>query len=122
MTNLAYKISSLYKKSFYVSIFIYLFEFGLSLASYPRLKSRVPLQLNASGVVAALTTAKYVVLLVPLACLFVSFLLSPEFIDARYGEGSPTSNEVKIAFFLVQVLLTVNSLTYLYLVITAYLK
>lgn len=121
MTTLAYRISSLYKKSFYVSIVIYLLEFGLLLASYPRLKSRVPLQLNMSGV-ATLTTTKYVVLLVPLACLFVSFLLSPEFIDRRYGEGSPTSNEVKIAFFLVQVLLTVNSLAYLYLGITAYLK
>ncbi len=121
MTTLSYRISSLYRELCHVFMVVYLLEFGLSLASYPRLKSRVPLQLNMSGV-ATLTTAKYVVLLVPLACLFVSFLLSPEFIDARYGEGSPTSNEVKIAFFLVQVLLTVNSLTYLYLVITAYLK
>lgn len=121
MTTLVYKISALYKKSFYVSIVIYLFEFGLSLASYPRLKSRVPLQLNVSGVV-ALTTAKYVVLLVPLACLFVDFLSRPEFIDTRYGEESPVGNEVKIAFLLVQLLLTVNSLTYLYLVLTTYLK
>ncbi len=121
MTNLAYRISSFYKKSFYVFMAIYLFEFGLSLASYARLKSRVPLQLNMSGVV-TLTTAKYVVLLVPLACLLVNVLLKPEFIDTRYGEGSPTGNELKIAFFLGQVLLAVNSLTYLYLVVTTFLK
>lgn len=121
MTILTYWISAFYKKSLDVFMVIYLFEFGLLLVLYSRLKSKVPLQLDMNGVV-AVTAAKYVVLLVPIAGMVVGFLLKPEFIDSKYIADSLPGSTVKILFFLIQVLLVAASLSYLYIVLTAYLK
>lgn len=116
-----FKFGSIYKKSFYIFVVIYSFELLFSLFLYPHLRSMVPMHIRLDAV-DSLTSAKYMVCLLPLTGMFTSFILKPEFIDNRYIEGSPTDNILKVLFFLIQVMLVCATIYYFYVVSTYYVK
>jgi len=113
------KFNAFYKELFYGFVTVGIFEIMFSLWLYPRLKDMIPMHIGIGGV-DSVTNAKYTIFLLPLACIFASCVLKSEIVDSKYIKGSPTSNILKIIFFLLQVVLAFVPVYYFYVTYKLY--
>lgn len=115
------KFNKVYECSFYYFLIIYVLELFLACILYFYLPSIVPLHIGLSSV-DYWGRGKYLVFILPLLLICVSYVSKSSYVERKYLPGTRTTFLVKLFLLMLQVLCLFGSINYFYILIMLVFK